>query len=132
MDLEFTYKGNWGKSINFLNTAKKLKAIAICNSVGKEGLTALEQATPKRTGKTAANWYYKLDETKDGYKITWCNANVKDGTNIALLLQYGHATRSGSYVEGIDYVNPALKPVFENIGTKALKQILGGVVQNVI
>lgn len=132
MELEFSYKGNWGKSATFLNTAKRLKALAICNNVGKEGLAALEKATPKRTGKTAANWYYDVEETKDGYKVTWCNANVKEGSNIALLLQRGHATRSGAYVEGVDYINPALRPVFENIGIKALKNMLGGVVQHVI
>jgi len=132
MELKYEYHGNFKRTGKFLDTAKQLKGLYICSVAGKEGVAALEKATPKDTGKTANNWYYEVEDTKDGFKVTWCNANVHNGANIAILLQYGHGTKQGGFVEGTDYINPALKPVFDNIAEKAFKNLIGGVVRNVI
>lgn len=82
---------------------------------GEAGVKALSEATPKKTGKTSESWSYSIDKTDNGVGISWSNSNVNDGVNIAMLIQYGHGTASGYYVEGVDYINPALKSIFDKI-----------------
>ena len=77
------------------------------------GVAALSEATPKRTGKTAASWGYEIEVGPETTKLTWTNSNVNDGVNVALLIQYGHGTGTGGYVQGIDYINPAMQPMFQ-------------------
>lgn len=131
MDLEITYKGDWSKTASWLNIIKYTRGLMICHQAGKEGVKALQEATPKKTGLTARCWYYEVEEDKDGFKITWSNSNVENGSNIALLLNYGHGTRNGGYVEGLDYIHPALKDIFNGIAEKTYLQLIGGVVSNV-
>lgn len=107
--------GNFDKTDRFLNGQKKINAIRILEGYGWEGVHALTIATPKDTGLTADSWEYTIEVTKTSCKLSWVNTNVKDGIPIAILIQYGHATRSGSYIQGIDYINPAIRPIFNKI-----------------
>lgn len=88
------------------------------------GVDALREATPKRTGKTADSWSYEIKITDRFVTITWKNSNVVDGwANVAVLIQYGHATRGGAYVKGIDYINPAMRPVFEKMAQEVWMEV---------
>lgn len=113
----------------FKNTEKFFKRIGSgdyfkgLEYYGEAGVTALMEATPKDTGKTAASWSYSIDKTKNGIEIVWKNSNINDGVNVAMIIQYGHATPSGYYVEGVDYINPALRPLFELMGKKVFEEV---------
>lgn len=90
----------------------------------KRGIAALNNATPVDSGKTADSWKYEIIKDKEGVKLNFYNTNVVDGANVAILLQYGHATKNGHYVKGIDYINPALKPIFDDIAESAWKEVI--------
>lgn len=123
--ISITTKSNFKKTTDWLNRHKKSPiSLALLHQYGKEGVEALKAATPKLTGLTADSWYYEIRNDKDGeLKIVWCNSNVvKDYANVAILIQYGHATKNGGYVEGIDYINPVLKPIFQKIADEAFKE----------
>lgn len=117
--IKIKQKGDFKKSEQFFKRVVKREYIKFFNEVGEAGVKALQEATPKRTGKTADSWDYKVLETNQGLSITWTNSNVNDGANIAILIQLGHGTSTGAYVKGVDYINPALKPVFEAFAKKA-------------
>lgn len=120
----FRNKGNFSKTEQFLKRASKLTLDDILRHYGEEGVRALKEATPKDTGTTANSWYYNVTKSKDQIVITWSNSNIVNGIPIAIILQYGHATRNGGYVEGIDYINPAMKPVFDRIAARAWKEVM--------
>lgn len=120
----FRNKGNFSKTEQFLKRASKLTLDDILRHYGEEGVRALKEATPKDTGTTASSWYYNVTKSKDQIVITWSNSNIVNGIPIAIILQYGHATRNGGYVEGIDYINPAMKPVFDRIAARAWKEVM--------
>ena len=110
----------------FLVKAIRIKPIirAILNKYGKRGVEALKEATPKDTGLTADSWEYKIVEEANGnMKIEWHNTNIQNGCLIAILLQYGHATRNGGYVQGQDYVNPAIARIFGQLADDAWKEV---------
>lgn len=111
-------KGNFNKTERFFKWVVKREYIKLFNQVGEAGVRALQDATPKKTGKTAESWGYTVTENKSGISITWTNSNRSDGANIAILIQMGHGTGSGAYVKGVDYINPALKPVFDAFAKK--------------
>lgn len=90
---------------------------------GELGVAALQNATPKDTGKTASSWSYTIEHKKNSVSIFWTNSNVNDGANIAVILQYGHGTKNGGYVAGRDYINPAIQPIFDAIADDAWKNI---------
>lgn len=90
----------------------------------KEGLEALKKNTPKNTGITASSWRYEIEKTDNGYTVLYLNDNVSDGVNVAMILQYGHGTRNGGWVTGIDYINPALEPVFNKLAEDAWKEVV--------
>ena len=115
----FKHKGNFNKTYRLLNGVKKLDYKKILDSYAQEGVRALSQATPIDTGYTRDSWDYEIEATKNAYVISWTNSNVVDGVPVAIVLQYGHATRNGGFVEGIDYINPALKPLFDKIADAA-------------
>ena len=96
---------------------------ALLEQYGQAGAEALASATPVDSGKTAASWGYEIEETPGGVSIYWTNSNIQDGVNIAVILQFGHGTGTGGYVRGIDYINPALRPIFEQIADKAWKEV---------
>lgn len=115
---------------SFKNTDKFLMAISfgklyqhILEKYAKKGVAALSAATPVDTGKTAASWYYEIVHTDEGSTIYWKNSNVNKYVNIAMLIQYGHATRNGGYVTGVDYINPALRPIFDQLAEDAWKEV---------
>lgn len=120
----FKQKGNFNKTEKFLTQNQHLNIIPVLERYGQEGVNALSIATPTDSGLTASSWSYKVIHTKRGYSITWSNSNIVDGVPIAVLLQYGHATRDGGYVQGRDYINPALKPIFDKIATDAWKEVI--------
>lgn len=121
--LSITYKGDFTNSMGFLNRIKKMRVRSMLEDCGREGVAALQEATPKDTGLTAASWSYEIEETRDGFTLRWNNSNVNNGVNIALILQRGHGKRNGGYVAGINYINPALAPIFEKIKQKALEEV---------
>lgn len=107
----------------FLYKNRKRRLYQLLNEYGKQGVELLRDATPVDTGKTATGWDYEIEVNSQGISLYWVNNNVNEGVPIAILIQYGHATRSGSYVQGIDYINPALRPLFESMATKLWKEV---------
>lgn len=111
--IKFEQKGNFKKTEKFFQWAIRREYVKLFEQVGEAGVEALKEATPKDTGKTAESWGYIVQNTKQGLSITWTNSNRNDGASVAILIQLGHGTGTGAYVQGVDYINPALKPVFE-------------------
>lgn len=118
-------KGNFSKTTNFLKRIMKLDYKSILSKYGKMGVDALAKATPVDTGLTASSWSYEIVEDDGGATIYWKNSNIVKGVPIAVILQYGHGTGTGGYVEGIDYINPALRSIFEGIADDAWKEVTG-------
>ena len=109
-------KGDFKKTFKFLRAMKEKRFLKNLDKYGQMGVDALAAATPKRTGLTAESWTYDITDNGEQLIISWNNTNVQKGYyNVALMIQYGHGTGSGGWVEGIDYINPALKPVFDKI-----------------
>lgn len=119
----FKQKGNFKKTRKFLKRCSNLQLDDLLDQYGKEGVEALARATPKDTGKTAASWSYAVHKSDGQITITWSNSNIVDGVPIAVILQYGHGTRNGGYVEGVDYINPAMRPIFERIAQRAWGEV---------
>lgn len=119
----FKQKGNFKKTRKFLKRCSNLQLDDLLDQYGKEGVEALARATPKDTGKTAASWSYAVHKSDGRITITWSNSNIVDGMPIAVILQYGHGTRNGGYVEGMDYINPAMRPIFERIAQRAWGEV---------
>lgn len=122
--ISLTSSGSFDKTEAFLQKALKVDVRAILESCGRDGVQALSAATPKDTGKASTSWYYRVEKTRGGWKITWFNSDVEDGYPVAVMLQYGHGTGTGGYVQGVDYINPALKPIFEKITDRAWKAVI--------
>lgn len=118
-------KGDFSKTTNFLKRITKLDYKSILSKYGKMGVDALAKATPVDTGLTASSWSYEIVEDNGGATIYWKNSNIVKGVPIAVILQYGHGTGTGGYVEGIDYINPALRSIFEGIADDAWKEVTG-------
>lgn len=109
-------KGDFKKTFKFLRAMKEKLFLKNLDKYGQMGVDALAAATPKRTGLTAESWTYDITDNGEQLIISWNNTNVQKGYyNVALMIQYGHGTGTGGWVEGIDYINPALKPVFDKI-----------------
>ena len=126
MKINFEHKGNFNRLEHFLAKSLHIKPIIrrILDKYGERGVQALREATPKATGKTADSWKYDIvqDENKQ-YQIVWSNTNKQNGVNIAILLQYGHATRNGGFVKGTDYINPAIEKVFNGMADEAWEEV---------
>ena len=121
--ISFRQKGDFSKLNRFLERAKSAARLSILDKYGREGVDALESATPRESGKTASSWYYKIERTKGSATIGFYNSNVNDGVPIAIILQYGHGTGTGGWVEGRDYINPAIQPIFDRIVEDAWKEV---------
>lgn len=98
-------------------------AYRILSKYGEMGVLALSRATPKESGETARSWSYEIEKTDSGYRLVWKNSHVNKGVPIAIILQYGHGTRNGGYVQGRDYINPALRPIFDGIAADSWKEM---------
>lgn len=120
--IEIKTKGNFKKLNSRLERFKEVFHTGDLDKYGKAGVEALKRATPVDSGETANSWYYKIERTKTSVSISFYNSNIQNGCNIAIILQYGHATKAGSWVEGIDYINPALRPVFNEMANDAWKE----------
>lgn len=117
-----TSKGFTKTDAFFQRLLEKIKLSSL-DGWGRKGVEALASATPVDTGKTASSWEYRIYRTKDKVKLIWVNTNINNGVNIALIIQYGHVSRNGVFVEGRDYINPALAPVFNEIEQDAWKEV---------
>lgn len=122
--INFQHSGNFDNITRFLEQMSKRDAMSILNKYGKRGVELLRAATPVDTGETADSWGYEAVRENDRYKIYWTNSNIQDGVSIAIILQYGHATKNGGYVEGIDYINPVLEEVFEDMAEELWKEVV--------
>lgn len=116
-------KGSFRKTNSFLERAAEQVRLGTLNKYGREGVKALRDATPTDSGLTRDSWTYEIIQGKGYASLSWHNTNIVNGVNIALLLQYGHATRSGTWVEGRDYINPALKPIFDKLAKEAWEEL---------
>ena len=121
--ITFRQKGDFSKLTKFFERAKEVVKLGDLDKYGREGVAALSSATPKDTGLTASSWYYKIENKNGSAKITFNNSNIQNGVPIAIILQYGHGTRNGGFVEGIDYINPAIRPIFEKIANDAWREV---------
>ena len=117
-------KGDFSKRIKILKKLSQKTYLKKIEKFAQMGVDALTAATPRDTGKTAESWGYEIHHSENGLTITWTNSNVNKWANVAVLIQYGHATRNGGYVQGIDYINPAMKPVFEEIAEKVWVEVI--------
>ncbi len=121
--ITFVQRGDFSKTEKFLKTNRKSKYRNIINRYAQQGVNALSAATPVMTGLTSRSWSYEISETDTSITITWKNSNIKSGVNVAVILQYGHGTKNGGYVQGIDYINPAMRSVFQNLADAAWKEV---------
>lgn len=116
-------KGGYAKLTRYLIKLDKAAKFADLDKYGKEGVAALSSATPVDTGLTSKSWYYEIEQGQGYAKIIFCNSNVQNGVPIAIILQYGHGTGTGGWVEGRDYINPALRSTFDKIANNAWKEV---------
>ena len=121
--LTFKQSGEFSKTTHFLNKLLSSVNLSTFDKYGKEGVAALSSATPVDSGKSANSWYYELKQTEGSISIIFHNSNIVDDVPIAIILQYGHATKNGGYVEGIDYINPAIKPIFYKMAQEAQREV---------
>lgn len=121
--ISFRQKGDFSKLSSFFERAKEAARLSILDKYGREGVAALSSATPVESGETARSWFYEIKHTNGSASITFCNSNINDGIPIAIILQYGHGTGTGGWVEGRDYINPAIRPVFDRIVDAAWKEV---------
>lgn len=121
--ISFRQKGDFLNLSRYFERAKKGARLSALDKYGAEGVAALSSATPVDSGKTASSWYYKIEQNKNVATITFCNSNINQGVPIAIILQYGHGTNNGGWVQGRDYINPAIQPVFDKIADAAWKEV---------
>ena len=121
--ISFRQKGDFSKLTNFLERAKETIKIGDLDKFGKQGVAALASATPKDSGETANSWFYKIENKNGSATISFHNSNIQNGVPIAIILQYGHGTRNGGWVEGRDYINPAIRPIFDEIANNAWREV---------
>lgn len=121
--ISFSSNGDFSKTIKFLNNSINSNLTNILNRFGEEGVRALRKNTPVDSGSTANSWSYKVSNSKGKATISWFNTNVINGVPIAIILQYGHGTQNGGWIEGRDYINPAMKPVFDKLAEEAWKEV---------
>lgn len=116
-------KGDFSKTEKFLKKSFGRNYLTVLERYAKLGVAALASATPIETGETASSWNYEIIQNGSSLSIIWSNSHVEKGVNIAVILQYGHGTRNGGWVEGVDYINPALKPIFDSLADAAWKEV---------
>lgn len=122
--ISITHKGDFSKTLAFLNHVLKKDYLNILSEYGRKGVLALMEATPVESGETALSWDYEIIQSLGQVTLAWTNSNIVDGVPIAVILQYGHGTRNGGYVEGIDYINPALQPIFDQMAEELWRRVI--------
>lgn len=121
--ITFRQKGDFSKITRYLNKVEKAAKLDILSKYGQQGINALASATPVETGLTANSWYFEVSNQNGSATISYFNSHVNKGVCIAIILQYGHGTGTGGWVEGRDYINPAIQPVFDKIVEDAWKEV---------
>ena len=121
--ISFRQKGDFSKLSRYIEKAREAAKVGILDKYGREGVAALASATPVKTGKTASSWVYEIKRQNGSVSIVFKNTNIVNGVPIAIILQYGHGTGTGGWVEGRDYINPAIQPIFDEIANKAWREV---------
>lgn len=122
--IKFKHKGDFSKTEKFFNSVLNRDYLNVLSGYGKEGVQILAEATPKRTGLTAASWTYEITQTASGeISISFLNTNIQNGENIAIILDVGHGTKRGGWVKGRHYIDPAIQPVFDRMAEAAWKEV---------
>lgn len=121
--IRFRQKGDFSKLSSFLEKTKEAVKIGDLDRYGREGVAALASATPIDSGLTASSWYYEIKRENGSVSISFHNSNIQNGVPIAIILQYGHGTGTGGWVQGRDYINPAIQPIFDKIANNAWKEV---------
>lgn len=121
--ISFRTRGNYKKITRFLERAKESIHVGLLDKYGRAGVEALKAATPKDTGLTSESWRYEIENQNGEARLTFLNSNINEGVPIAIILQYGHGTGTGGWVQGIDYINPAIRPIFEQLAEEAWKEV---------
>ena len=121
--ISFRQKGDFSKLTNYLERMKEVVKIGDLDKYGREGVAALESATPVESGLTARSWYYEIKHENGSATITFKNSNIQNGVPIAIILQYGHGTGTGGWVQGRDYINSAIQPIFDKIAENAWREV---------
>ena len=116
-------KGDFSKLTRYLEKAKSAAKVSDLDRFGREGVAALASATPVETGLTANSWHYEIERKNGSTSISFYNSNIQNGVPIAIILQYGHGTRNGGWVQGRDYINPAIQPIFDKIAQNAWREV---------
>lgn len=123
MKIKVRQKGDFRKLDRYLERLLEIIKLGKVDEYGRLGVEALSVYTPLDSGKTAASWSYEIVRSGDKLTLAWNNSNVNDGVNIAIILQLGHGTGTGGWVEGRDYINPAIQPVFDEIADSLWKEV---------
>ena len=121
--ITFSEKGSFKNTERYLARLKTTQLYAVLGKYGSLGVNALSNATPVESGLTAASWFYTIEQRPGYYSIRWHNSHIEKGIPIAVILQYGHGTGTGGYVQGRDYINPAIRPIFDQIVAEAVKEV---------
>lgn len=121
--IEFVHKGDFSRTEKFLNKLLKKDYLNILSKYGQMGVAALAAATPIDSGETSTSWNYEIIQNGSETKLTFVNSNINKGVNIAIILQYGHGTGTGGYVQGRDYINPAVQPIFDKLSEDLWKEV---------
>ena len=121
--ISFRQKGDFSKLNRYLEKVKASARLSILDKYGREGVAALASATPIDSGETANSWFYEISHDSGSATITFCNSHMNQGVPIAIILQYGHGTGTGGWVEGRDYINPAIQPIFDKIVEEAWREV---------
>lgn len=122
--IKITVKTKGSSTKKFLEKLKQRRYLQNLDKYGKIGVDALSSATPIDTGLTASSWYYTIEETNNGVSIFWANSNVNKGVPIAVILDVGHGTGTGGYVQGRNYIAPAIQPIFDKIAKDAWTEVI--------
>lgn len=121
--ITFSHKGDFSKFDRYLERLKEVARVSTLDKYGKAGVSALASATPVESGLTASSWFYEITHTNGSATISFHNSNIQNGVPIAVILQYGHGTGTGGWVEGRDYINPAIQPIFDQIANDAWREV---------
>lgn len=121
--IRFWHRGNFSKTNKYLRDVKEAARVKILEEYGERGVSALSSATPVDTGLAATSWYYKVSRDDTGSRIEFFNSDIENGFPVAIMLQYGHGTGTGGWVEGRDYINPAIQPIFDELAEEAWKEV---------
>lgn len=121
--ISFRQKGDFSKLTKYFERVKEAAKLGVLDKYGREGVAALASATPTETGKTASSWTYEIEHQNGYVSIVYSNTNINKGVPIAIILQYGHGTGTGGWVQGRDYINPAIRPVFDRLADEAWREV---------